>query len=45
MKKIKRNICKMLCLFCACLSIGAVANAKGKTTADVEIAIEAGDIV
>lgn len=45
MKKIKRNICKILCLFCACLSIGAVANATGKTTADVEIAIEAGDIV
>lgn len=41
MKKIKEKLGKILILLCACLSIGAVVNAKETTATDVEIAIEA----
>lgn len=41
MKKRKTSIGKVLILLCTCLSMGAVANAAGKSSADVEITIEA----
>lgn len=42
MNRIKKNLGKILILLCACLSIGVVVNAEGKTSTDVEITIEAG---
>lgn len=41
MKKIKKNLGKLLVLLCACLMIGTVVNAAGQTSTDVDIAIEA----
>ncbi len=41
MKKIKKNLGKLLVLLCACLMIGAVVNAAGQTSTDVDITIEA----
>lgn len=41
MKKIKKNIGKLLVLLFACLTIGAVANAAGKVSTSVDITIEA----
>ena len=43
MKKLKEKIGKILIVLCVCLSIGAVAHAEDKATADVEITIEAGE--
>ena len=41
MKKIMKNIGKLLVLLFACLTIGAVANAAGKASTSVDITIEA----
>ena len=43
MKTIKKNLGKVLVLLCACLTIGTVADAAGKATTDVDIAIEANE--
>ena len=44
MKRIKKHLGKVLVLLCACLTIGTVADAAGKTTTDVDITIEADTI-
>lgn len=41
MKKIKKNLGKLLVLLSACLMIGTVVNAAGQTSTDVDITIEA----
>ena len=41
MKKIKKNIGKLLVLLCACLTVGSVVNAAGKASTSVDITIEA----
>ena len=43
MKRIKKNLGKVLVLLCACLTIGTVVNAAGNTSTDVDITIEANE--
>ncbi len=43
MKRIKKNLGKLLVLLCACLTIGTVVNAAGKASTDVDITIEANE--
>lgn len=44
MKKIKKRLGKVLVVLLSCLSVGAVVNAEGSATTDVQIEIEASEI-